>query len=705
MKLSIRWQLLILTISILVITVVFFAALSIFIIVKKGKADLDNYRKEEMQKVSSTLKDYIDMAYQSVESSYKSIDNKEYLEKFYGHRLKSIMDIAISAIEKRAKMVREKKLSLKEAQRLAIEDIEAMRFDDKTGYIWINDTLSPYPRMIMHPTVPDLNGKILEDPKFNCAMGINQNLFQAAVEVSASASHEGFVNYIWPKPSANGLTTISVKKLSYVYRYSDWGWVMGTGIYLDDAQADIIASILENLKTLKYDNGHGYFWVNDLTLPYPRMVMHPIVPSLDGQILDDPEFNTIKGTNENLYKAMVEKVKKSDKGYVEYTWLNPQTNKIEAKVSYVRKFAPLNWLIGSGIYIGHIQENIIQRENETNSQIRLVIFAIIGISIVLILGGYFATFYLSGNMVKTIVQVKDSLQSLSLGETIEKLEVKRQDEIGDMTKSLNNFVDGINSYSKFAEEIGKNNLDASFKALSDKDILGNSLIQMRNNLKQIAAVEKERAWHNEGVTLINDVIRKYSHDLKELSIQFNRSVVNYLKANQSALYLLENERDGEPYLELYTCYAFDRQKHLTARVAIGEGVIGQAVLEKNYIYLTDIPSDFVKITSGLGLANPTSIIIFPLVSNDEAQGVIEIASFEKFMPYEIEFLRKITEDIASVITTARVTKNTKMLLEETQQMAEAMKSQEEELRQNNEELQATQEELARKLREAESKNT
>jgi signal transduction histidine kinase/putative methionine-R-sulfoxide reductase with GAF domain len=703
MKLSIRWQLLILTISILVITVVFFAALSIFIIVKKGRADLDNYRKEEMQKVSSTLKDYIDMAYQSVESSYKSIDNKEYLEKFYGHRLKSIMDIAVSAIEKRAKMVRDKKLSLKEAQRLAIEDIEAMRFDNRTGYIWINDTLLPYPRMIMHPTVPDLNGKILEDPKFNCAMGINQNLFQAAVEVSSSPSHEGFVNYIWPKPSGNGLTT-SVKKLSYVYRYTDWGWVMGTGIYLDDAQTDIIASILENLKTLKYNNGHGYFWVNDLTLPYPRMVMHPIVPSLDGQILDDPEFNTIKGTNENLYKAMVEKVKKTDKGYVEYTWLNPQTNKIEAKVSYVRKFAPLNWLIGSGIYIGHIQENIIQRENETNRQIRLVIFAIIGISIVLILGGYFATFYLSNNMVKTIVQVKDSLQSLSLGETIEKLQVKRRDEIGDMTKSLNNFVDGINSYSNFAEEIGKNNLDAGFTALSDKDTLGNSLIQMRNNLKQVATIEKERAWHNEGVTLINDVIRKYSHDLKELSIQFNRSVVNYLKANQSALYLLENERDGEPYLELYTCYAFDRQKHLTGRIAIGEGVIGQAVLEKNYIYLTDVPPNFVKITSGLGLANPTSIIIFPLVHNEEAQGVIEIASFEKFMPYEIDFLRKITEDIASVITTARVTKNTKMLLEETQQMAEEMKSQEEELRQNNEELQATQEELARKLREAESKN-
>lgn len=702
MKLSIRWQLLILTISILVITVLFFASLSIFIIVKRGKADLESYRQDEMKKVNTTLKDYIDMAYQSVESSYKSIENKEYLEKFYGHRLKSIMDIAVAAIEKRAKMVSDKKLSLTEAQHLAIQDIEAMRFDNKTGYIWINDTLRPYPRMIMHPTVPDLNGKILDDPKFNCAMGKSQNLFQAAVEVSGSPTHEGFVNYIWPKPSGNGLTT-SVKKLSYVYRFVDWGWVLGTGIYLDDAQNDIINSILENLKTLKYNNGHGYFWVNDLTLPYPTMIMHPLVPSLDGQVLNNPEFNTIKDTHENIYKAMVQKVARTGDGYVEYTWPNPQTNKIESKVSYVKKFEPLHWLIGTGIYIDNIQENILQREREIGHQVRQVIFVIIGISLVLITTGCFATFYLSNSMVKAIVQVKDSLQHLSQGETIEKLPVTRTDEIGDMTVSLNNFVDGMNSYGEFAREIGKGNLDAGFTALSENDALGNSLLHMRNNLKDIAKVEKERAWQSEGVTILNDVIRKYSHDLKELSTQFNRSVVKYLDANQSALYLLENDRDSEPYLELYTCYAFDRQKHMTGRVALGEGVIGQAVLEKNYIYLTDLPKNFVKITSGLGMANPTSIIIFPLIHNGEVQGVIEIASFKTFVSYEIEFLRKITEDIASVITSARVTKNTKALLEETQQMTEHMKQQEEELRQNNEELQATQEELARKLKEAESK--
>jgi len=83
------------------------------------------------------------------------------------------------------------------------------------------------------------------------------------------------------------------------------------------------------------------------------------------------------------------------------------------------------------------------------------------------------------------------------------------------------------------------------------------------------------------------------------------------------------------------------------------------------------------------------------------QGVIEIASFEKLKPYEIEFLRKVSESIAASISNTKTAERTRILLEETRQMSEEMKAQEEELRQNNEELQATQEEMMRKLSEAE----
>jgi signal transduction histidine kinase len=701
MKLSIKNQIYLITVSILTVAVIAFSSLTIYLIIKQGNKELADYRTSEKEKIRSSLKEYIDMAYQSVESSYNSIEDKSYLEKYYGHRLQSIIDIAIAAIERRATLVKDKKMSLREAQQLAIKDIEAMRFDDKTGYVWINDTLLPYPTMIMHPTVPGLNGKILDDSKFNCAMGKNQNLFQAGVEV-CNMNGKGFINYIWPKPSLNGEMK-PVKKLSYVQAYSEWGWVLGTGIYLDDAESDIVSTILENLKGLKYNNGEGYFWVNDLGEPYPKMLMHPVNLELQGKILDDTVYNTTAGSNQNLFKAMVHKAKNEGNGYVEYKWKQENTTQT-TKLGYIRKFEPLQWMIGTGIYIDHIEANVKIKEKEINDRVRQFVLLIIGIGLLLIVGGYFATSYISNFMIKSVLIVKNSLQKLSKGEKIPKIELIRKDEFGEMTTSLNSFLDGINSYTNFAIEIGKGNLDADFKPLSEVDLLGNSLLVMRKNLKEIAESEKIRKWQNEGIAIFNEIIRIHNLDSSELCLQFTKQIVKYLEGSQGALYLLEQSENGE-YLDLKSCFAFDRQKYVKHEVISGEGLIGQAFLEKDYIYLTDIPGGYLKIKSGLGETDPTSIIVFPLINNGQAQGVIEIASLKKMELHHFEFLRKVTESLASAITSSKISEKTNVLLKETREMAEIMKAQEEELRQNNEELQATHEELMRKLREAELRKT
>jgi methyl-accepting chemotaxis protein len=485
MSLGIKKQLSILNISTLIIAVIVTVTLTIIVIIRQGKSASEEYREQEIKRVQTSVKDYVEMAYQSVESNYKSIEDKAYLEKFYGHRLQSIMDIAIASIEKKAQSVQERRVSLKEAQQQAIKDIEAMRFDNKTGYLWINDTTLPYPKMIMHPTVPALNGNYLTDAKFNCAMGRNQNLFQAAVEVSMASGH-GFVNYIWPKPTPDGEMKM-VKKLSYVYFYKPWGWVLGTGIYLDDAKQDVINSILENLKTLKYNNGQGYFWVNDMQLPFPKMVMHPTVPSLNGKVLDDPAFNCTKGTQQNFFQLMAQKAQKDGAGYVEYMWPNPVTKNLESKLSYVKGFEPMNWVIGTGAFVDHIEAKIKAKEAEITNRVRKIIIITVGIGLLLISIGYWATAYMANSITRAVVGVKDSLQSLAVGKTIQKLTVKGDNELSVMNSSLNSLVDGINSYTKFAKEIGSGNLVGDSKALSQEDTLGNSLIQMRDNLKKISA--------------------------------------------------------------------------------------------------------------------------------------------------------------------------------------------------------------------------
>ena len=175
------------------------------------------------------------------------------IEGRYGPRLQHTLDLASSLLQPSLAAVKDGKLSEDEAKKLVIERIRDIRYDGGTGYLWINDMTEPIPKMVMHPTLPALEGKVLDDAKFNCAMEKKQNLFQAMVEV-CKAKRNGFVNYIWPKPAKNGLTTPE-PKLSYVRLVPEWNWVIGTGVYVSDADVSMTrADVNAMLQSLLKDN-------------------------------------------------------------------------------------------------------------------------------------------------------------------------------------------------------------------------------------------------------------------------------------------------------------------------------------------------------------------------------------------------------------------------------------------------------------------
>lgn len=274
-------------------------------------------------------------------------------------------------------------------------------------------------------------------------------------------------------------------------------------------------------------------------------------------------------------------------------------------------------------------------------------------------------------------------------------------EIGALAKQVNNVIEQLKDASGFVKAIGDGNLTLKYEEF-DKgyspgvNALADSLIDMQSRLRQLGEEDQRRQWINEGLTKFVEILRSGADDLNKLGDSIISTLANYTGSNQGGLYLLNDSDGKDPHLELVSLFAFDVKKYENRRIKIGEGILGQAFLEKQTTYLKNIPSDYVKITSGLGGSNPSSLLVVPLKIDQDVFGVIELASFNNYQEHEINFVERLGETIASTFATVKAAQRNRELLEEARHATEMMRSQEEEMRQNMEELQATQEEMARK---------
>jgi PAS domain-containing protein len=305
-----------------------------------------------------------------------------------------------------------------------------------------------------------------------------------------------------------------------------------------------------------------------------------------------------------------------------------------------------------------------------------------------------AVYLLIANFITPINKIAQNVSVLSMGEIGKSIDYDLEDEIGELVQNINKLTDSMEKFSLFASDVGKGNFKSELKVRGENDQLGYALLGMRNNLQKVYEEDKKRNWANEGMAKFAEILRNTNQEITEISYNIISNLVKYLGANQGGLFILHQVGD-QSILKLTAAYAYNKKKYLQKEVLVGQGLLGQAVLEKNSIYLTEIPNNYITITSGLGEANPNTLLIVPLQANNTIYGVVEIASFNQLDDYQMDFVQKLSESIAITLATVQSTERNRKLLEESQMFAELMRAQEEEMRQNMEELTATQEEMRR----------
>jgi len=417
-------------------------------------------------------------------------------------------------------------------------------------------------------------------------------------------------------------------------------------------------------------------------------------------------------SNKNLLNQKAEKNPTDDMGFNLYRNLEKgrafsiihQANETgESGERYVA-YAPLTigntdtqWFLGISVPTGSMKA----KANKT-----FIISLIVGLIGLIILG--VMIYFLSVKISDPVEKVTERLNKLAGGhiDSKMKLQIETGDELEQMAEAFNTSIEGLNKKNEFARKLGNGELEAGYEMLTEDDQLGKSLIHIRDSLRKAREEEEKRKeedekrqWVNEGLAKFADILRQNNDNLDKLSYEIVRNLVDYLNANQGGLFLLNDDNEDDVFYELKAAYAFNRKKYLEKQFRPGEGLIGTCAIEQKTIFMTEIPRDYLQLQSGLGYANPSSLLLVPLKIEQDVLGVLEMASINKLEDYKVEFVEKVAESIASTISSVRVNLRTSQLLEKSQQQAEEMSSQEEEMRQNMEELKATQEEAARRENE------
>ncbi len=241
--------------------------------------------------------------------------------------------------------------------------------------------------------------------------------------------------------------------------------------------------LLEYLRLMRYDNGDGYFWIIDDQLPFPNLLFHATHPGNEGQPTDDPKFEIITDQpGKNFHQEIVRTCQTSGEAFTDYFWVRPVDNFVHQKLAYSKYIRAKRIIISSGIYVDQIDIRVSEKEASIAQYVKRTILLSACLALVILLISFFVAWYFSNSLISSMLKVKYLLQRLVMGEQLDVIHTSRKDEMGEMMAMVNQTALRVQEFSAFANQISDGHLDVDLELNSEKDLLGLSLIKMRNNL-------------------------------------------------------------------------------------------------------------------------------------------------------------------------------------------------------------------------------
>ena len=271
----------------------------------------------------------------------------------------------------------------------------------------------------------------------------------------------------------------------------------------------------------------------------------------------------------------------------------------------------------------------------------------------------------------------------------------------DLTDNVNglaaNLTTQVRAIAEVSTAVTKGDLTRSIAVEAQGEVakLKDNINEMIINLRETTQKNTEQDWLKTNLARFTRMLQG-QRDMTTVSQMVLSELAPLVDAQQGVFYV-NGSINGQPLMKLLGTYAFAERKNLSNEFKAGQGLVGQCVIEREKILLTNVPPDYIHVKSGLGQAPPLNIIVLPVLFESEVKAVIELASFNRFNDTHLTFLEQLTESIGIVLNTIEANTRTEQLLQQSQALATELQSQQDELKKTNEQL----EKQAESLRESE----